>query len=219
MSLIEARELTRLYTRGTETVRALDSVTFTIHPGEFVAVVGPSGSGKSTLLQLLGGMDLPSSGSLTIAGKELSRLSDTERTTLRRDTLGFVFQDFGLLPVLTVAENIALPAGLGKVSQAPSVDSLLERVGLSHRKNHRPHQLSGGEMQRVAIARALVRRPKILLADEPTGNLDSASGARILELLQELNQQEGITLVVVTHNDTLAAAAGRALALKDGKLV
>lgn len=219
MSLIEARELTRLYTRGTETVRALDSVTFTIHPGEFVAVVGPSGSGKSTLLQLLGGMDLPSSGSLTIAGKELSRLSDTERTTLRRDTLGFVFQDFGLLPVLTVAENIALPAGLGKVSQAPSVDSLLERVGLSHRKNHRPHQLSGGEMQRVAIARALVRRPTLLLADEPTGNLDSASGARILELLQELNQQEGITLVVVTHNDTLAAAAGRALALKDGRLV
>jgi putative ABC transport system ATP-binding protein len=218
MSLIEARELTRLYSRGTETVRALDGVSFTIASGEFVAVVGPSGSGKSTLLQLLGGMDLPSSGSLTIAGKEISRLTDAQRTVLRRDTLGFVFQDFGLLPVLTVAENIALPAGLGKVSGAPSVDSLLERVGLSHRKNHRPHQLSGGEMQRVAIARALVRRPTLLLADEPTGNLDSASGARILELLQEFNQQEGITLVVVTHNDALAAAAGRALVLKDGRL-
>jgi putative ABC transport system ATP-binding protein len=219
MSLIEARELTRLYSRGTETVRALDGVSFTIAPGEFVAVVGPSGSGKSTLLQLLGGMDLPSSGSLTSAGKEISHLTDAQRTVLRRDTLGFVFQDFGLLPVLTVAENIALPAGLGQVSGAPSVDSLLERVGLSHRKNHRPHQLSGGEMQRVAIARALVRRPTLLLADEPTGNLDSASGARILELLQEFNQQEGITLVVVTHNDTLAAAADRALILKDGRLV
>lgn len=219
MSLIEARELTRLYARGAEEVRALDGVSFTIDSGEFVAVVGPSGSGKSTLLQLLGGMDLPSSGSLTIAGNEVSRLTDSERTRLRRDTLGFVFQDFGLLPVLTVEENIALPAKLGKVPGAPSVESLLERVGLSHRKRHRPSQLSGGEMQRVAIARALVRRPKILLADEPTGNLDSVSGARILALLQELHQQEGITLIVVTHNDTLAAAAGRQLALKDGKQV
>ena len=216
--MIEAENLTRLHRRGTEEVWALAGVTFTIAAGEFVAIVGPSGSGKSTLLQLLGGMDLPTSGSLRIAGREVATLSDAERTRLRRDTLGFVFQDFGLLPVLTVEENVALPRALGKPMEGPSVATLLERVGLSHRKHHRPHQLSGGEMQRVAIARALVRRPKILLADEPTGNLDSASGASILALLQELNRDEGITLVVVTHNKELAAAAGRQLALKDGRV-
>ena len=219
MSQIEATNLTRVFRRGAEEVRALAGVSFSIDSGEFVAIVGPSGSGKSTLLQLLGGMDLPTSGSLHIAGKDMSALSDSERTRLRRDTLGFVFQDFGLLPVLTVEENIALPRSLGKVPAGPSVAELLERVGLDHRKHHRPHQLSGGEMQRVAIARALVRRPQILLADEPTGNLDSVSGAGILGLLQELHMREGITLIVVTHNETLAAAASRRLHLKDGLLV
>lgn len=219
MSKIEATNLTRVFRRGAEEVRALAGVSFTIDSGEFVAIVGPSGSGKSTLLQLLGGMDLPTSGSLRIADKDMSTLSDAERTRLRRDTLGFVFQDFGLLPVLTVEENIALPRSLGKVPTGPSVAELLERVGLSHRKHHRPHQLSGGEMQRVAIARALVRHPRILLTDEPTGNLDSVSGAGILGLLQELHTREGITLIVVTHNETLAAAAHRRLTLKDGLLV
>lgn len=218
MSLIEAQNLTRVFRRGAEDVRALTEVSFHIEEGEFIAIVGPSGSGKSTLLQLLGGMDLPTSGSLFLAGKEVSRLSDAERTRLRRDTLGFVFQDFGLLPILTVEENISLPRTLGKASPGPPVAELLERVGLSHRRHHRPHQLSGGEMQRVAIARALVRRPRILLADEPTGNLDSATGASILSLLEELNQNDGITLIVVTHNETLAAAAGRRLSLQDGRL-
>ena len=218
MSQIEARDLTRTFRRGAEEVRALAGVSFLIEAGEFVAIVGPSGSGKSTLLQLLGGMDLPTSGSLSIAGREVSTLSDGERTRLRRDELGFVFQDFGLLPVLTVEENVALPLKLAKVEGGPTVGELLERVGISHRKNHRPHQLSGGEMQRVAIARALIRRPKILFADEPTGNLDSASGAAILALLKELNERDGITLIVVTHNEALAVAARRRLVLKDGKL-
>ncbi|MGC4044216.1 MAG: ABC transporter ATP-binding protein [Armatimonas sp.] len=220
MSLIEARDLTRTFRRGAEEVHALAGVSFDLTEGEFLAIVGPSGSGKSTLLQLLGAMDLPTSGSLKIGGQELSKLSDGARTRLRRDTLGFVFQDFGLLPVLTVEENIALPAKLsGGASSGESAQALLERVGLGHRRYHRPHQLSGGEMQRVAIARALIRRPKILLADEPTGNLDSASGAGILMLLRELHERDGITVIVVTHNEDLAASAARRMALQDGKIV
>lgn len=218
MSLIEAVDLARTFRRGAEEVKALAGVTFTIEEKEFVAIVGPSGSGKSTLLQLLGAMDLPTSGSLKIGGQELSKLSDGARTRLRRETQGFVFQDFGLLPVLTVEENIALPAKLSGGVAGEAVSTLLERVGLSHRRHHRPHQLSGGEMQRVAIARALVRRPKILLADEPTGNLDSASGAGILALLQELHRRDGITVIVVTHNEDLAASTNRKITLRDGRI-
>jgi ABC-type lipoprotein export system ATPase subunit len=215
--VVEAEELVKVYRRGQEEVRAVDGISFTIRAGEFVAVVGPSGAGKSTLLQLLGGMDTPTSGSLRLAGREVSGMSDGELTRLRRGFVGFVFQHFGLVPTLTVAENVALPCLFSRREARGRVDSLLQRVGLAHRRGHRPAQLSGGEMQRVAIARALVNDPKLLLADEPTGNLDSRTSDRILELLRELNG-DGLTVVVVTHNESLAASAGRRITLRDGRI-
>ena len=216
-TLIQAVDLVKIYRRGVEEVRALDGVSFEVDAGEFVAVVGPSGAGKTTLLQLIGAMDLPTSGSLRLNGRQLAGMSDSELTRIRRDHIGFVFQHFGLLPTLTVAENIALPGRFGSSRKGPSPAELLDRVGLSHRGNHRPSQLSGGEMQRAAIARALINSPALLLADEPTGNLDSAAGARIIELLHTLIR-EGITVIVVTHNDSLANAANRRLRLVDGRL-
>lgn len=215
--VIRAVELTKVYPRGTERVHALDGVTFEVREGEFVAVVGASGAGKSTLLNLLGCLDVPTSGSLAIEGQETRGLSDRALTRLRRERIGFVFQHFSLVPTLTVAENVALPAVFARRNAGKQVDELLRRVGLEHRRDHRPHQLSGGEMQRVAIARALVNRPSLLLADEPTGNLDSATGGTVIELLKELNR-EGLTLVVVTHNDRLAAQAQRRLRMADGKM-
>lgn len=214
---IAAVGLTKLYRRGTEEVRALDGASFEIAQGEFAAVVGPSGAGKTTLLNLLGCLDVPTSGTLRIGGQETGRLSEQALTRLRREQVGFVFQHFGLIPTLTVRENVALPALFSRRRAEARVDELLERVGLLHRRDHRPHQLSGGEMQRAAIARAMVNAPRILLADEPTGNLDTATGETILALFREL-QADGLTLVVVTHNPTLAALAGRILTLRDGKL-
>ena len=216
--MIEATNLTKLYRRGTETIRAVDSVSFTIEAGAFVALVGPSGAGKTTLLQLIGGMDTPTSGTLRVDGLDLTHLSDRALTQLRGERLGFVFQQFGLLPMLTVAENVALPSLLaGKRRGTVPVDALLERVGLTPRKSHRPGQLSGGEMQRVAIARALANQPRLLLADEPTGNLDATTGASILALFSELHAS-GLTIVVVTHNPEVAATAQYCLTLRDGKL-
>lgn len=218
VAAVVARGLGKSYPRGREVVTALRDASFEIWPGEFVAMVGPSGSGKTTLLNLLGCMDTPTTGTLHLDGRDAARLSEVERTQLRRDRLGFVFQHFGLVPTLTVAENVALPAFFARRSDPGRVDQLLERVGLSARRNHRPHELSGGEMQRAAIARALINRPLLLLADEPTGNLDSQTGESILALFRELNT-EGLTLVIVTHNLTLAAAAGRRLLLRDGRIV
>jgi putative ABC transport system ATP-binding protein len=217
-SVVHAEDLTKIYRRGVEEVRALDGVSFRIDKGEFVSIVGPSGSGKTTLLQLIGGMDRPTSGKLIIAGQEMGNLNDAALTRLRRDHVGFVFQHFGLLPTLTVAENVAIPSLFKRRDARKRVDELLERVGLTQRRNHRPNQLSGGEMQRVAIARALVNDPSLLLADEPTGNLDSATSERILALLHELHQG-GLTVVVVTHNEALAQAAQRSLVLNDGKII
>jgi len=214
---IRAQELSKVYRRGTEQVRALDSVTFEIKAGEFVAVVGPSGAGKTTLLNLLGCLDSPSSGSLCIEGDETRGISERGLTRLRRERIGFVFQHFGLVPTLTVAENVGLPAVFARRRAGKQVDSLLRRVGLEHRRDHRPNQLSGGEMQRVAIARALINEPRLLLADEPTGNLDSGTGASVIQLLRDLHH-EGLTVVVVTHNDLLAQQAQRRLRLVDGKL-
>lgn len=215
--LIRAVGLSKHYTRGVETVRALDGVTFAIAEREFCAIVGPSGAGKTTLLHLLGCMDIPTSGELTIGDQRVHNLSDGALTRLRRESVGFVFQHFGLLPTLTVAENVVLPTLFSRRKAKARAEELLERVGLSHRRNHRPHELSGGEMQRVAIARALVNSPRLLLADEPTGNLDSANGDAIIDLFHSLNQ-DGLTVIVVTHNDTLARAAHRQLTLRDGKL-
>jgi putative ABC transport system ATP-binding protein len=216
-SVVEAVELTKVYRRGMEEVRALDGVSFAIRHGEFVAVVGPSGAGKTTLLNLLGCLDGPSSGVLRIAGKETHGLSERARTRLRREQIGFVFQHFGLLPTLTVAENVALPTLFSRRRAEKRVAELLDKVGLSHRRDHRPHELSGGEMQRVAVARALINEPQLLLADEPTGNLDSATGAAIIALFQQLHA-EGLTIIVVTHNEALASAAQRQLVLRDGQL-
>jgi putative ABC transport system ATP-binding protein len=190
-------------------------VTFDVRRGEFLAIVGPSGAGKSTLLNLIGCMDAPTSGRLTLLGKPVQALTERDRTLIRRDQIGFVFQHFGLLPTLTVAENIMLPALFAGRSASQRRDELLAKVGLTHRRDHRPHELSGGEMQRVAIARALINQPSLLLADEPTGNLDSATGETIIGLFEQLNR-EGLTIIVVSHNPALAMAATRQLELVDG---
>jgi putative ABC transport system ATP-binding protein len=216
--LIRADSLTKTYHRGAEQVRALDNVSFTIQTGEFVAIVGPSGAGKTTLLHLLGCMDTPTSGTLTLSGRNTAGMKDGQLTRLRRGHVGFVFQHFGLIPTLTVAENVVLPTLFSRRQAGEKALSLLDRVGLAHRHGHRPHELSGGEMQRVAIARALINSPNLLLADEPTGNLDSAGGEAILSLFQQLHR-DGLTVLVVTHNTTLASAAPRQLTLRDGHLV
>jgi len=214
--IVSAAALTKVYLRGREEVRALDGASFEIDTGEFVAVIGPSGAGKSTLLNLIGCMDAPSSGTLHLMGKSVQALAEQERTRFRRDQLGFVFQHFGLLPTLTVAENVLLPAFFAGRQAERRGDELIARIGLEHRRGHYPHQLSGGEMQRVAIARALINGPRLLLADEPTGNLDSASGEAIIELFEELNR-EGLTIMVVTHNPRLAGSATRQMELVDGR--
>jgi putative ABC transport system ATP-binding protein len=217
-AVIAAEKLTKVYRRGREEVRALSDVSFEIARGEFVAIVGPSGAGKTTLLNLLGCMDAPTSGILRVSGQEIQRLDERGRTELRRRQIGFVFQHFSLLPTLTVAENVALPALFARRNAEAGIDELLERVGILHRREHRPNQLSGGEMQRAAIARALVNQPALLLADEPTGNLDSATGDSIIALFQKLNAS-GLTIVVVTHNAAMASASKRRIELRDGRIV
>jgi putative ABC transport system ATP-binding protein len=220
-SVLLARELAKNYPMNGEIVHALRGVSLEIRAGEYVAVVGPSGSGKSTLLQLIGGIDTPSSGTVEILGTRLDTLSDRQLTRLRLTSLGFIFQRFHLLPVLTARENVELPmaeAGVPPRERRQRALELLSYVGLSNRATHRATQLSGGEMQRVAIARALANRPALLLADEPTGELDAATGREILALFRRLNQ-DGTTLVVVTHDESLAGEAGRIIAMLDGRIV
>jgi len=219
--LLVAYALCKDYPMKGETVHALRGASLRIEPGEYVAIVGPSGSGKSTLLQLIGGLDTPSSGSVELMGSRLDALSDRDLTKLRLTKLGFIFQRFHLLPVLTALENVALPmaeAGVPAPVRRSRARELLAYVGLSHRADHRATQLSGGEMQRVAIARALANRPALLLADEPTGELDAATGREILDLFRRLNA-DGTTLVVVTHDEHLAANAGRIVHMLDGRVV
>ena len=221
MALVEVRDLHREYEMGAERISALDGVSFSVDAGSFITIMGPSGSGKSTLLHLLGGLDVPSSGTVELDGEDLGALSDEVLTRIRREKLGFVFQFFNLLPTMTAWENVALPRMLGGErlsSIKPDATTLLERVGLSERLDHKPGQLSGGEMQRVAIARSLVADPILLLADEPTGNLDSHSGEGVLELLRALTKEEKKTLVMVTHNARAAQVGDRILTLRDGKL-
>lgn len=220
MSVLVARDLVRNYPMNGEIIHALRGVSLTVEAGEYVAIAGPSGSGKSTLLQLIGGIDLPTSGSVEILGTHLETLGDRELTRLRLLRLGFVFQRFHLLPVLSALENVELPmaeAGVPRVERRERARALLDYVGLGSRAGHRPTQLSGGEMQRVAVARALANRPAIVLADEPTGELDATTGAEILALFRRLNA-DGTTLIVVTHDDRLAAEAGRVVHMLDGRM-
>jgi ABC-type lipoprotein export system ATPase subunit len=217
--LLELRGVSKAYRQGAQEVRALDEADLHVAAGEFVAVVGPSGSGKSTLLHLAGGLDQPDGGTVHLGGRDLASLSLGDRARLRRREVGFVFQFFHLLPTLTVAENVELPLLLdGGRDRADKVVALLERLGIAHRAHHRPAALSGGEMQRTAIARALVSSPSIVLADEPTGNLDSATGAIILDVLAEVVVDAGAACVMVTHDTAAAARAHRVLRVTDGRL-
>ena len=216
--LIQARALKRYYRRGSETVKALDGVDLTIRAGEMVAILGPSGSGKTTLLNLLSGLDAPTEGTLEIAGRPVAGLSEEELVEVRRGVLGFVFQQFSLLPTLTVTENVELPLlFLGRRADPSRTAEVLRLVGLSDRAGHLPRELSGGQMQRVAIARALFVEPKILVADEPTGNLDKAAGESIIALFRQLAAR-GLAILLTTHNTAFAAAADRTITIEDGRI-
>ncbi len=218
--LIEAHGLKRYYQRGSETVKALDGVDIQIHAGEIVSILGPSGCGKTTLINLLSCLDAPTAGKLTVDGKSVDGLTEDQLVEVRRGTLGFVFQQFSLLPTLTVTENIELPLMfLGLKPNPPQTAAILAAVGLKDRATHLPRELSGGEMQRVAIARALISRPKILVADEPTGNLDKATGESIIALFRRLAAEEGLAILLTTHNTAFGAIADRAITLEDGRIV
>jgi putative ABC transport system ATP-binding protein len=220
MPLLTASNLTKIYVTGEARVTALAGVSFDVEAGDFVALMGPSGCGKSTLLHLCGAMDRLTSGTLRLSGRDLSAMGDDELTRVRREQVGFVFQFFNLLPTLTVIDNIALPcllAGMKDHDAERRARALAERVGIAHRLTHYPQQISGGEMQRAAIARALIHQPSLLVADEPTGNLDSENGANVLALISELNKELNVTVLLATHAADVAGAAKRVLRMKDGK--
>jgi len=217
--MIQLINVHKVYRQGATEITALAGVSLEVSTGEFAVIMGPSGSGKSTLLHLIGGLDQPNRGDVLVDGRLISQLSDDQLTLFRRATVGFVFQFFNLLPTLSAVENVMLPLILDAQarSQAYSrAERILERVGLAERKNHLPEELSGGEIQRLAVARALAFNPSILLADEPTGNLDSKTGAQVLELIREVNRQQGCTVVMVTHDKEAAAFGDRVIQLKDG---
>jgi putative ABC transport system ATP-binding protein len=220
-ALIEAQALVKLYRMGDETVHALDGVNFTIARGEYCAIVGPSGSGKSTLMNIIGGLDTPTSGRITIADNDIGAMSDDDLAVFRNQTIGFVFQSFNLLPRLTALENVELPmiyGGIVPKERRERAAALLARVGLGARMGHKPTQLSGGQQQRVAIARALAGKPSLILADEPTGALDTNTGIEIMALFRELNA-EGATIVIVTHDHEVAAQTRRTIEMRDGHIV
>ena len=220
MPVLSADNLQKTYVTGEARVTALAGVSFALERGDFVALMGPSGCGKSTLLHLCGAMDRPTGGMLRLDDRDLSAMGDDELTRVRRERVGFVFQFFNLLPTLTVKDNIALPCLLGGVTPAEAetkARALADRVGITHRLNHYPQQISGGEMQRAAIGRALVHGPSLIVADEPTGNLDSENGANVLALLSELNKELRVTVLLATHAADVAGAADRVLKMKDGR--
>ena len=220
MTILETKSLRKVYGSGDTEVRALDGVDRTGEKGEFVAVVGTSGSGKSTLLHMLGGLDRPTSGTVTVDGRELSALKDEELTIFRRRKIGFVFQNYNLVPVLNVYENIVLPIQLdGKAPDRGYVDQIIETLGLGNKLQNLPNNLSGGQQQRVAIARALAAKPAIILADEPTGNLDSATSLDVMGLLKVTAQKFSQTIVMITHNEELAQMADRIIRIEDGRIV
>ena len=222
MTILELEGVSKRYEGGAPAVEAVRDVSLTLESGAFAALMGPSGCGKSTLLHLCGAMDLPSAGRVRIEGREINQLTEEGLTALRRERLGFVFQFFNLLPTLTVQENVELPlllAGRRGEEGATRARALLEQVQLGHRLGHYPAQLSGGEMQRAAIARAIIHQPALLIADEPTGNLDSVNGENVLSILQRLNRESGLTILLATHSEEIAATAHRVLRMKDGRMV
>jgi len=218
--MLIAQQVTREYKSGDQNLAVLKDVSFTVEQGDFVAIVGPSGSGKTTLLGLLAGLDTPTRGRVILDGHDLTTMSENERARLRGEKVGFVFQTFQLIPTLTARENIAVPLELqGNDGASERAGDLLEKVGLQERGHHFPMQLSGGEQQRVALARAFANSPRILFADEPTGNLDAATGGRVFDLLATLNRESGSTIILVTHDASLAGRASRVIRLNDGRVV
>lgn len=220
--LLETKNLVKEYKLGGEEVHALRSVSLKINEGEMVAIIGPSGSGKSTLMHILGGLDRPDSGEVFVDGENLSKLSQRKLAEYRNKKIGFIFQTFNLQPDLTATENVELPlviAGKGSRERKKLAQEALEKVGLKDRVKHKPNELSGGQRQRVSIARALVNSPKIIFADEPTGNLDTKTGANVLALLKKLNQEDGVTLIIVTHDDEIASACDRVIKMRDGEIM
>ncbi|MBI2230744.1 MAG: ABC transporter ATP-binding protein [Deltaproteobacteria bacterium] len=219
--MIRCIDVRKIYRQGESEIAALDGITLDIPKGAFAVIMGPSGSGKSTLLHLIGGLDRPSSGDLLVDGRLIGQMADDEVTLFRRTKIGFVFQFFNLLPTLTALENVALPLVLDGVAKAEAdrkAEALLGKVGLEARKHHLPEEMSGGEIQRIAVARALAFNPPLLLADEPTGNLDSKTGEAVLSLLREINKNDGCTVVMVTHNEEAASYGDRRILLKDGRV-
>ena len=220
MKILQPCNLTKIYGSDENEVHALDGINFSVEKGEFVAIVGTSGSGKSTLLHMLGGLDRPTGGSVEVDGKEIFSLKDEELTIFRRRKIGFVFQNYNLVPVLNVYENIVLPVQLdGKTPDASYIDSIIETLGLERKLENLPNNLSGGQQQRVAIARALASKPAIILADEPTGNLDSKTSQDVLGLLKVTSQKYGQTIVMITHNEEIAQTADRIVRIEDGRIV
>jgi putative ABC transport system ATP-binding protein len=217
--MLRCESLTRSFPSGGRALAVVKNITLSIEDGAFVAILGPSGSGKSTLLGLMAGLDEPTTGKVWLDGVDLGTLDEDARARLRGEKVGFVFQSFQLIPTLTARENIQVPLELRGLEAQRRADELLARVGLGDRGHHYPAQLSGGEQQRVALARAFSHRPRVLFADEPTGNLDAATGARVIELMAELNREAGTTLILVTHDQGLAARAGRVIRLRDGEVV
>jgi len=219
MPLIDARDVTKNYSAGSRSITVLEGVSLAVSQGEFHVIEGASGCGKTTLISLLSGLDRPTSGRIHFDGRDITDLGEDDLAPLRASSIGFVFQNFHLVPSLTVRENVMFPAQLANDPEAAGkTDTLLDQVGLSHRALSFPHQLSGGEKQRTAICRALVNGPRVIFADEPTGNLDSANGKAVLELLLALRRERGVTLVMVTHNREMSAAADRVVRLRDGRL-
>lgn len=220
MSILKTTELNKQYGTGANLVKALDGVALNVEPGEFVAIVGTSGSGKSTLLHMLGGLDTPTSGSVEVGGKELSKMNDDQLTIFRRRNIGFIFQNYNLVPILNVYENIVLPIELdGEKPDKTFINKIVKMLGLTEKLNNLPNNLSGGQQQRVAIARALATKPAIILADEPTGNLDSKTSQEVLGLLKMTSQQFHQTIVMITHNSEIAQLADRIVRIEDGRIV
>ena len=219
MKILEVTNLCKTYGKGDTMVKALDNVSFSVEKGEFLAIIGPSGSGKSTLLHILGGVDVPTSGSVVINQTDISNLDETALAIFRRRQIGLIYQFYNLIPILTVQENLTLPLLLdGRKPDKKQIDTLVKRLGLENRLDHLPNQLSGGQQQRVAIARAIVNEPAILLADEPTGNLDSENSKEIISLLRQFNKEFNQTVIIITHDEKIANSADRVITIEDGKI-